>query len=862
MEKRVELLGSRNGGTKRLAAASTVLNERRHAATGKARPSGTGSAGTKRKLSRTRKPDDMTLEEWQVALRRQYGRQQNFRLRNPGTDPVFSEFEVTNPATQRTYRVAIRSNRLGENYCSCPDFAVNTLGTCKHIEFVLGRLERQRDARRRLEEGYRPLFSGIYLRYGAKRELVFRAGKGCPARVARLARALFDAQGRLREEASPRLPEFLKQAAQAGHEVRFYPDARAWLAEVRDRARLRHEVDRLFPQGIASPAFKDLLKCTLYPYQREGALFCARAGRCLNADDMGLGKTVPALAAAEILSRAVGIQRVLVVTPTSLKHQWKREVERFTDRTAVVVEGNLFQRHALYDAEAFYKITNYDVIHRDLEAIHRWQPDLIILDEPQRIKNWKTRTAQSVKRLESPYAFVLTGTPLENRLEELYSIVEFVDRFRLGPMFRFLHEHQHLDQTGRVVGYRNLSGIARTLEPILVRRSKEQVLGQLPPRMEKRLFLPMTEPQRRLHEEYREIVGRLVAKWRRYGSLSEADQQRLLIALQMMRMACNSTYLIDHQTDHGVKADELLSVLGDILEETPTQVVVFSQWVRMHELVVRRLESRRLEYVLFSGEVPGPQRKELIQRFREDPNCRVFLSTDAGGVGLNLQHASAVINLDLPWNPAVLEQRIGRVHRLGQHRPVRVVNFIAQGTIEEGMLSLLQFKRSVFAGVLDGGQDEVFLGGTRLKRFLESVETVTRSIPASMPSEPESAGDGQEAQQVEEAEQSLGTECHAPPGRRGRQAAAKHPAGSSAPVPSPGDPRLTALLAAGAALLDRLARTLGGPADRESSGAPVEKLASLVRRDTPDGEPYLRLPLPQPEVLQKLLDALSTWVGG
>src|SRR5262249_38661516 len=138
---------------------------------------------------------------------------------------------------------------------------------------------------------------------------------------------------------------------------------------------------------------------------------------------------------------------------------------------------------------------------------------------------------------------------------------------------------------------------------------------------------------------------------------------------------------------------------------------------------------RRWQHVLFHGGVPGPQRKGLVDRFREDKSCRAFLATDAGGVGLNLQHASVVINMDLPWNPAVLEQRIGRVHRLGQRQPVRVVNFVAQATIEEGMLSVLKFKRSLFAGVLDGGEKEVFLGGSRLKRFMETVQKATTAIP-------------------------------------------------------------------------------------------------------------------------------------
>src|SRR5437868_3679987 len=152
----------------------------------------------------------------------------------------------------------------------------------------------------------------------------------------------------------------------------------------------------------------------------------------------------------------------------------------------------------------------------------------------------------------------------------------------------------------------------------------------------------------------------------------------------------------------------------------------------MHELLVRRFKERNWDYVLFHGGVPGPQRKGLVDRFREDPRCRAFLATDAGGVGLNLQHASVVINMDIPWNPAVLEQRIGRVHRLGQRQPVRVINFVAQGTIEEGMLSLLKFKKSLFAGVLDGGEKEVFLGGSRLTRFMETVEKATTAIPADL----------------------------------------------------------------------------------------------------------------------------------
>ncbi len=787
----------------------------------------------KKKLSRLRKPAEMSLEAWQVALRRQFGREQDFRVKKIGSEPIFSEFEVTNPQTKRSYRVAIRGAALGENFCSCPDFSANTLGTCKHIEFTLARLGQKRGGKAALALGYQPLHSEVYLHYGAQREVIFRPGIECPSQLKTYARRFFDPQSRLKGDAYARFHNFLKRAASGEHEFRCYHDALDFIAEVRDKAGLEQRVSQEFPRGPSSPAFKKLLKVPLYAYQRCGVLFAAKAGRCLIADEMGLGKTIEAIAVVEILARVAGIERVLVVSPTSLKHQWQQEIEKFTDRQALVVEGLLPRRAELYAAESFYKLTNYDVIHRDLDLIRRWQPDLVILDEAQRIKNWKTRTAQSVKQLESKYALVLTGTPLENRLEELHSIVEFIDRFRLGPMFRFLAEHQHVDETGRVVGYRRLSTISQTLKPILIRRTKKEVLKQLPERIEKRFFVPMTDEQRKHHEENGETVARIVQKWRRFGFLNEADQLRMRICLQNMRMSCNSTYLLDQETDHGVKADELAELLGEMLEEQHCKVVIFSQWLRMHELVVRRLEERKWQHVLFHGGVPGPKRKGLIRQFKEDPNCRLFLSTDAGGVGLNLQNASAVVNMDQPWNPAVLEQRVGRVHRLGQHRPVRVIHFISQGTIEEGMLGLLAFKSAMFSGVLDNGQDELFLGGTRMKRFMESVEKVTDSIPQPAPQEPAAP-------------------------------AAAETAEAAQPVPpaSPQEQLWSDVLSTGRSLLDKLGQALAAGQTPQQPGRSLGLPDGMITRDRQTGQSHLKLPLPEPETMQKIVEIFNTLTKG
>ena len=811
-------------------------------------------------ISRTRKPDSLSLEEWQISLRREFGRQQKFRLKNIGGEPIFSEFEVTNPETGGVYRVAIRGRMPGDNYCSCADFAVNTLGTCKHIECALAKLERLKGGKAELKKGIHPPYSEIYLRYGARREVAFRAGTEAPEPLREAASRYFDENGILKPEAYARFEVLLKHAGSAEHEVRCYDDAIGFVAQVRDKARLEKLVGEAFPGGMDDPGLQKLVHARLYPYQCEGALRAARAGRCLIADDMGLGKTVEAIAATEILARVAGVQRVLVICPTSLKHQWRNEIERFAPRSTDVIEGLLAGRSTRYETDSFYKIMNYDVVRRDVERIRAWAPDLIILDEAQRIKNWKTLTAQAVKKLASQYAIVLTGTPLENRLEELHSIVEFVDRFRLGPSFRFLAEHQHVDEVGRVIGYRNLSQISKTLEPILIRRTKDEVLTELPERIDKTFFVPMTEQQMEHHSDNCATVVRIVAKWRRFGFLSETDQRILMIALQNMRMSCNSTYLLDKKTDFGVKADELVSLLGEIFEKPDAKVVVFSQWVRTHELIVNRLQPRKWGFVLFHGGVPGPKRGELIDRFRRDPQCRVFLSTDAGGVGLNLQHAEVVINMDQPWNPAVLEQRIGRVHRLGQHRPVRVVNFVAQGTIEHGMLSLLAFKRSLFSGVLDGGQDEVFLGGTKLKRFMESVEKVTTSIPAS---EPQDTADkpvpppGSEHEANDEPVPDKKPAAAEPAGAQQYGGAAAVAGAASA-----GQDTWTDAISAGMSFFEKLGKALAdvqGGGDRKPA---LPDAARLVARDEKSGQPYLKLPLPNPDTLRKIADLFNALAGG
>ena len=830
-------------------------------------------------ISRNRKPEALTSIEWQRALRRQFGREQHFAFNNLGAEPIFSEFSVVNP-TGGKYRVAIRGDTPGDNFCSCADFATNRLGTCKHVEFMLAVLDKKRGGTAAFKTGFAPTYSEIYVHYGQRRSLRIRVGAECPPSLRQdFESAIEPITGELPMSAVGAIDAMIKAAEQAEHELRCYDDALALIADHRDDRTRRGALAAAYPKADQSPALKALLKTKLYPYQLAGAWFLASTGRALLGDDMGLGKTVQALAATEMLIRHNHVRRVLVICPTSLKHQWREEITRFTDHEAVVVTGLLAARSMQYrsvlndaatrektgEPKARYLIANYETIARDLDAITAFAPDMVIVDEAQRIKNWNTIAARAVKKVASPHAIVLTGTPLENKLEELISIVQFVDQHQLGATWHVLENHQLRDENGRVIGYRELNIIGETLAPIMLRRRKCDVLLDLPERTEQTRLLPITPQQRVHHEEHKEIVAQIVQRWKRTGFLSDADQHRLTCSLQMMRMVCNSTFLVDHETDFGTKADELVTILDELFVEPTNKVVIFSQWLRSHEIILRRLNARGWGAVSFHGSVASHKRGALIERFKNDPACRVFLSSDAGSVGLNLQHAaSTIINMDLPWNPAVLEQRTGRVHRLGQKERVQTINLVAQGTIEEGILSLLAFKKSLFAGALDGGDNEVFLGGTRLAKFMAGVAQVSESMP------PESTVTEQEvvADAMTVAAAAKPVEPPGPIATSTEQFAETNAgdafrpdidaSGASADGPAnPWQSIVDSGLGMLQALIDASHTPVRSGVEPKLNSPTVAPFSSSTSTDSTTGQNFLKIALPPPEQLQRLLGGIA-----
>ena len=496
------------------------------------------------------------------------------------------------------------------------------------------------------------------------------------------------------------------------------------------RARFEAEVE-------AGTQTIDLLHHPLLPYQREGMLHLAFGERALLADDMGLGKTIQAIAATELLRRLHGVARVLVVCPASLKGEWQEQIARFSGAATLLVTGSRPARLAQYAQPGFFTVVNYEQVVIDAADINRTlRPDIVILDEAQRIKNWHTKTARAVKSLASPYAFVLTGTPIENRIDEIYSIVQYLDPGLLGPLFRFNRDFYDLDERGRPIGYKNLDELMRRLQSVMLRRRKRDVETELPGRTVKNYLVGMADEQRLRYDEFKGQATRLVHIAQR-RPLTQQEFERLQRLLACMRMLCDTPFILDPACRISPKLEELERVLSELLSDPDRKVIVFSEWERMLTLVREMAQDLGTEVAWHTGSVPQDRRRAEIARFKRDPECRLFLSTDSGSVGLNLQTASAVINLDLPWNPAKLEQRIARAWRKNQMRTVDVINLVTEDSIEHAMLHVLSQKQALADGVLDGeGELKAMALPSGRRAFVDRMAAMMTPPPAAPEPEP------------------------------------------------------------------------------------------------------------------------------
>ncbi|NIR51618.1 DEAD/DEAH box helicase [candidate division KSB1 bacterium] len=616
----------------------------------------------------------------------------------------------------RVYEITIRDFKEHNGYCSCPDFKTNKLGTCKHLIYASEQIKKKYNIDKTTKIQPYP-FIEIFCDPHFDYHITHYHQRELPPDIAALIKRYFKKPYIMPED----YRSFSDFIAEAEHHkaILIRPEVTEKLDKYFEKEMLKNLAKQVTPDFSK-------IKAKLFDYQKKGISFSLFKSGSIIADEMGLGKTVQATAVAVIKKDIYNLNRTLVICPASLKYQWKSEIERFSHEKAVIVEGFREDRRQIYrTSDAYFLIANYEAVLRDITTIIKHSPDMIILDEAQRIKNYDTKTSHAVKAIPKKHALVISGTPLENRLLDLYSIMNFIDPEVLSPQWEFSMNHCYFDKEkkNKITGYYNLQQLKEKLADYIIRREKSEVLKELPEVQEMIVPVELHHVQAEIHAGlYKSLAPILAKKYKTFF-----DMQRIQQILTSMRMVCDCSYLVDKETNYSPKLDELQEILLEKLDIVgkKKKVLIFSEWKTMLQIISKRLGHHGIHHVMLSGEVPVAKRGKLIEEFAQNPDSLVFLSTEAGGSGLNLQFADTVINFDLPWNPAKKNQRIGRVNRIGQQSSsITAINLVALNSIEARIADGIVLKQSLFDAVLSEGDrtDAVDFAAKGRSTFVDQIQ--------------------------------------------------------------------------------------------------------------------------------------------
>ncbi len=630
---------------------------------------------------------------------------------------IFGDHTVINEKGTR-YKVFLRDFDKEIGYSDSKDSKYNKLGTTKHIMYAFRKLKEDNNLFEKLDKTFP--FIEIFCNPLEDYKISWHYPHVMPMRERQWIKEFFGQKNSIEED---KIKDFLKfiEVATTSPLVLIRP-------EVLEKVSNVYEQEMLQNLNATKSINLSRIKANLYPYQKEGIQFAVFKKAAIIADEMGLGKTLQAIGVAIAKREIFDFKKTLVITPATLKGQWKSEIEKFTKEKALIIEGLPNERQAQYrDKAHHFFIANYETVMRDRIHLQSAGIDFVILDEAQRIKNFETQTAAAISQLKYKHILVLTGTPIENKLIDLFSIVNIISPNFFGPLWEFSYQHCLFDSVkpNKINGYFDLDKIKIKVRDLILRREKKDVLQQLPNVVQVDVPVSMTALQMEYHNGFASGVAQIVSK----KFMTPYDLQHLQLLLSKMRMVCDSTYLIDEETHESPKLDELIYILLNKLnlKEEDRKVIIFSEWIKVHKLIGKMLRTHNIGFAELNSSVPVKMRNELIKKFEENPQCKVFLSTEAGGAGLNLQVADTLINFELPWNPAKKNQRIGRIDRIGQkNNTLAIYNFISKNSIEEQIASGLLLKQSVFDSVLstDSSQSIVDLSSKGRSQFIEQLTSI------------------------------------------------------------------------------------------------------------------------------------------
>jgi len=475
-----------------------------------------------------------------------------------------------------------------------------------------------------------------------------------------------------------------------GKSLNVSPEVRNYVTKAESNHLKRVELKNLEDIDITVP-FADKLR----NYQRVGANFLHKTKRAILADDMGTGKTLQAITACE----ETGVEQILVVCPNSLKWNWSDEIAMWTDSKFSIVSGTKAKRDKIINEfTGKYLIMNYEALrlHPELQE-KNW--GAIVFDEAHKLKNRKAKQTQCAKKLKSEYVFLLTGTPMLNRADELWSLLNNLYPKKFSSYWRFVEKYCQIYYNG--FGKDILAGtkeqqdkLRQDIAPVMIRRNKKEVLKELPDKVHQRQLVELSGNQRTLYNQMEKDA--LV-------QLSEEDVVAAPVAIAQitrLRQIAISPQLLSHDITQSAKFD----VLMDIIKENKGghKIAVFSQFRKGIELFAKRLDEEGIKWVAITGTVSQENRREATRSFQEDDDTRIMLATiEAAGLGLTWTSSDIAIFIDRHWTPAINQQAEDRLHRMGQKNSVSIINLVAKDTIEERIELMLEQKSKTFDEIIN-----------------------------------------------------------------------------------------------------------------------------------------------------------------
>lgn len=531
-------------------------------------------------------------------------------------------------------------------------------------------------------------------------------------------------------------------------------DKIAWFNSIEEIKGIQQNI---LPQFNVSNEGLEDLHLAPYPFQGVGISFLHDIKHALLADEMGLGKTPQAIGAIHRLWLKGLAKKALVVCPTSLKYQWAAEVEKFTDHKAIVIDGTPKQRKLQLETfrnsdEFLFAIINYELVRNDLQAIKDLRVDVIAADEVHRIKNWKSKTSAAMKELDAPYKFGLTGTPMQNKPDELWNVMDWLNPKILGNYWAFRKRYvvtgEKFGKRNIEIGYKRLGELRRRVGPHMLRRMKADVAKDLPPMILHTYRVEMTPEQQRVQDAIQSDFLDLIKEIQLYHQNQDTDDPtphpqegqmmgffNMMLAvsdapelLQMSESKMASTYaeLLGTARPKSPKLDELERICQEQMDSGNNKVVVFTQFARMQTLAVERMEKLGGVEVI-NGSMKPFERQAALDNFKHNDNVNFLICTDAANYGLNMQFANVLVHLELPWNPATKDQRDGRVHRIGStHSVVNIIHILTLGGIDEKIEEALYLKRQLAGQIVEKNDEERAQMNRMTAGFMEQLVKTSR----------------------------------------------------------------------------------------------------------------------------------------